>query len=310
MSVDAKIHFRPRPVLILALGMLLALGLVLQFVGQPIGAVANGTKQHGHTTTTVAPTPPAVSPLSFSPPGRGCAMDVNVPATAPAKRHSAPIGHCTVLEIGDSLGVDLGYGLYHQLPVKTGVHFISTAKVSTGLVNTNFYNWPVHLHQALALYHPHLVIISMGANDNHPLAVHGASQLFGNAAWRLAYTTRARALIKEATATGAYVLWVGMPIMQNPIFGHDMQIINSLARTAAVSSRGAAYLSTWPVLAAPNGKYRAGAYVNHVSAGLRGADGIHMNNVGSAVVATYVTSKIGFIYHVALQPAAPSIITG
>lgn len=308
MSPTQRIRFRPRPLLAMTLVALLMTGVGLRTFAGGATNVPNGSKQHGTTTTTtVPPSDVVVNTAAFTPPRRGCTFDARTPATKAAPPRP---GRCEILEIGDSLGVDLGYGLYHQLTPPAGVSFVSTAKESTGLVNTNFYNWPLHLRQDLALYRPHLVIISLGANDNHSLAVHGESQLFGTREWRIAYSQRLHQIMTEATASGAYVLWVGMPIMQNPIFSQDVQIINSLARTVAGQTRGAAYVSVWSVLASPQGKYRAGAYVNGVSAGLRGADGIHVNNVGAGVLATFVTTKVADIYHVRLAPAHPMVITG
>ena len=55
------------------------------------------------------------------------------------------VGHCTVLEIGDSLGNDLGWGLARELGGERGLTLVQADRSSTGLVTTWFYDWPRHL---------------------------------------------------------------------------------------------------------------------------------------------------------------------
>src|ERR1019366_9154797 len=79
-------------------------------------------------TTQVGPSktlpPPIVNMTAFKPPGAGCRFSTGAPSpsssggattTSTSVPTTSPIGRCTVLEIGDSLGNDLGWGIARQL---------------------------------------------------------------------------------------------------------------------------------------------------------------------------------------------------
>src|ERR1700722_2945626 len=71
-----------------------------------------------------------------------------------------------VLEIGDSLGIDLGDQLEAQLDA-TGLVRTSVASVGdSGLTNVTYLDWPTHLASLLADDHPQLVVVFIGANDD------------------------------------------------------------------------------------------------------------------------------------------------
>ena len=65
----------------------------------------------------------------------GCELSVSVGAPV------VPVGSCTVLEIGDSLGNDLGWGLARELPTGSSVNLVQLDKSATGLANTGYYDW-------------------------------------------------------------------------------------------------------------------------------------------------------------------------
>ena len=58
--------------------------------------------------------------------------------------------HCTILEIGDSLGTDLGEGLRLQLEKNPAITLVVKTTVAAGLTNSWFYNWPGRLKKFLA----------------------------------------------------------------------------------------------------------------------------------------------------------------
>ncbi len=223
---------------------------------------------------------------------------------------SAPVGSCTVLEIGDSLGNDLGWGLQRQVAPDSGLRLIQLDKSSTGLANSGFYNWPAELASDLREYHPQLVLISLGGNDEQGLYTNGSAVQFPTAAWQTAYTERVRELVSEATASGAYVLWVGMPNMQQPSYSQGMQLLNSIYKQVVTSEPNATFVPTWQIFSNPQGAFQANAMVNGKSATLRSQDGIHYSYAGEDVLATYVLREMALIYHVQLAPTNPEQITG
>ena len=176
------------------------------------------TTNSGSAATKVPLDIPVADKAFFRQPPRGCGF---TPASALARTKTststlprAPfaLGHCRILEIGDSLGDDLEYGIRHELQFTPGLKLIQRNKSSTGLSASWFYNWPAHLKSDLHEHRPNLVVILFGANDEQALDVGGASQPFGSPKWRSAYIARVRRIDRMVTKAGAYAFWVGLPI--------------------------------------------------------------------------------------------------
>ncbi len=279
------------------------------------------TRSPARTVTAVEPNPvaaddsattaPRTAPVAdtaggaVTRPRAGGACGLSLDGRAPA----SPVGSCTILEIGDSLGADIGWGLERHLPVGTGLHLVQLDQSSTGLANSSYYDWPARLAADLRLYHPQLVLVCLGGNDEQGMEVDGRAVQFPAPAWKTAYLARVRSLVSEATAGGAYVLWVGLPIMRQTSYSQGIEILNSLYRQAA-SHPNAAFLSIWSLFSNPRGAFQSEAAVNGTRASLRQADGIHLDFAGEDVAATYVIRQMALIYHVRLTPAYPAVITG
>jgi uncharacterized protein len=263
--------------------------------------------------------PPVVNMSAFNPPGAGCRLSTGAPlpgdpsaSTTTSVTTTVPpvsvIGHCTILEIGDSLGNDLGWGLARQLGHDHAVRLVQADKSSTGLLTPWFYDWPVKEKVLLAQYKPQLVIITFGANDEQNLRLNGHVLAFGSAPWVTAYTDIVTKMASAAAQSGAYVLWVGMPIMQPNEYRQGMVLINSVFAKVATNVPGMTFLPTWDLFANAQGQFEDAARVNDIPSLLREADGIHFSYVGENVIATYVTRNIGVVYHVQITPEAAMYI--
>jgi uncharacterized protein len=278
---------------------------------RPTTSVAGATTSAPTTTArrVAAVDHPIVNPGALDQRARGCGLHVTSTttpsATTTTTRRVVGLGHCTVLEIGDSLGNDLGWGLARELAGVPGLHLIQEDKSSTGLTATWFFNWPHHLSADLRRYHPNLVIVCLGANDEQALAVKGVSRAFGSSSWASVYRTRIRRVTSLATAAGSYVLWVGLPIMEPAQYRRGVNFLNAQYRAVVPTIPGAAFQPTWDLLADAQGNFRAGGSVNGVQSALRAPDGIHFTVVGENVFATFVARQIATIYHVPLAPREP-----
>jgi len=67
------------------------------------------------------------------------------------------------------------------------------------------------------------------------MLVNGCALVCGTAAWEKAYLSDIREIITEATSTGAYVLWVGLPIMQPVAYSQGVALLNSLYKLGATT---------------------------------------------------------------------------
>jgi hypothetical protein len=272
-------------------------------------ATSSRVKTRSASTSTATDTPVA-DKAHFSPPRRGCNF---LPASAlGTAAHPAPLplGRCRVLEIGDSLGDDLGFGLYKELGHTPGLSLMVTDKSSTGLSASWFYNWPQHLKKFLAQDRPNLVVAVFGANDEQALAVKGVSQPFGSSGWRSAYVARVKRIDHIATKAGCYVLWIGTPIVQPKGYRQGLYALNGIYQKIATSTPGVTFQPSWKLFATKSGDYRGGAMVNHQSDGLRLTDGIHFNSTGELVWGTFIARQMAAIYNVRIGPHSPKNIDG
>jgi lysophospholipase L1-like esterase len=257
--------------------------------------------------------PPVINMTAFRPPGAGCRFTTGAPIpgrsdTTTTVPPVSVIGRCTVLEIGDSLGNDIGWGLARELGNDHAVRLVQADKSSSGLLTPWFYNWPQKEKVLLAQNKPQLVIITFGANDEQNLKVNGQVLAFGSAPWVVAYTNIVTKIVTAATKTGAYVLWVGMPIMQPNSYRQGMVLINSVFAKVAANVPGMTFLPTWDLFANAQGQFAESARVNNIPSLLREPDGIHFSYVGENVIATFVTRSIGDVFHVQIAPEAAMYI--
>jgi hypothetical protein len=213
--------------------------------------------------------------------------------------------HCTILEIGDSLGTDLGEGLRLQLEKNPTVTLVVKTTVAAGLTNSWYYNWPRHLKKFLAQYHPQMLIVFLGANDEQAMVVDGHAAPFDTGAWRSQYTSNVTTVIREAAVAHCVVMWVGMPIMNPFGYRQKMMVVNSVSSAATLKMSNATYLSTWAFMADAKGNFRFNARVNGKLQSIRTADGIHLTYMGQNLLATYVVTQLRRTYGLMLEPAYP-----
>ena len=253
------------------------------------------------TTTTTTPTSSTTGETSTS---------VVATSTPSARVAASPLGHCRILEIGDSIGSELGWALQREVGTLHGLSLVTRGRSSTGLSATWFYNWPQHLALLLRQYHPNLVVVCLGANDQQGLAVKGGALAFATVAWRNEYVSRVTHMLDLAHRAGAYVMWVGLPVMRPVGYNQGVTTLNSLYARSVAKAPGAVFLSTSALLATPSGQYRAAARVGHTVQVLRASDGIHFSVIGEDVFATAVLKALSTSFHVPLTLAHPMGISG
>jgi hypothetical protein len=217
---------------------------------------------------------------------------VRNPATAPTTTTTTTTGPLRVVEIGDSLGVDLGQAMENTWS-PADVQLTMAARSDTGLANSAYFNWPSALSGLLGSAHPQVVIVLMGANDLQSI-VTGPTVLYEETpAWNAAYSARVTAIISESVHGGAHVLWVGAPAMQNAFINAGMTQINGIVQEVVARYPGeAAFLSANSVLAP------AGSFVFDVNAPtgmtvqVRTPDGVHLMPAGADILAVAVAKVI------------------
>jgi hypothetical protein len=224
---------------------------------------------------------------------------VKVPPLAqPTAKHQL-----VVLDIGDSLGEDLGFGLGDQFGGDPWVTLHQEAKVDTGLDAPNDYDWPTNLEKFLQEFHPKVVIVMLGGNDTNDIEQYNKLAGFGTALWQVDYGQRVEQIMDEATSAGARVFWVGMPIMQDPALSQKMLQLNAVYAHVASITPGVTYFSSWNIFAV-HGQYNE--YIpgpNGSTIDARYGDGVHIAPGGYDWLTQKMVPVMERTWHIKLDPS-------
>ena len=205
---------------------------------------------------------------------------------------------------GDSLIIDTGYALQRAAlatPVIKNVGGVD-GKIGTGLDRPDVFNWFLEIRSQVKALHPNAVVLGFGGNDDKsymtgvPPGV--TITAFDDPAWRREYARRVGGLIDLINRSGAYVVWVGLPITRDPAQTARFDAINGVvAQEIDKRPGGAVYLDTYSLLAAPSGGYAQ--YLTSLSGqvqDVRAPDGVHFSPAGAAIVARQVLKDLNEAY--------------
>jgi uncharacterized protein len=224
-----------------------------------------------------------------------------VPAGAPTTTTTAPPDpkHPTaatplrVLIVGDSIGLDMGGALQSDLAGTGVVNAALDARESTGLTRPDYFNWPAELATDLKSDQPQVVVVMIGANDAQDF-LGPPDTPYASPKWNGLYAQRVAQFMQIASSSGAAVVWVGMPPMQNPGLSAQMADLNAIdQQQAALAKPPVTFVSSQKSLGSATGGYTAfvtngaGQIVN-----TRTPDGIHLTPGGSQVVAQQVIAQL------------------
>ncbi|MDI3298736.1 MAG: DUF459 domain-containing protein [Bacillota bacterium] len=285
-----------------------ALGLAMS-LGVACGVVTAGTapsrpRSEASRPVSQPPSPRAAGRESGASPG---ATRPAGPPGPPALVQPSPDHPLTILVIGDSLGMDLGFGLRDVVGKRPDVRLVLKAVGSSGLVNRSYYDWPAELRQELAAFRPQVVVAMFGGNDAVSFIQDGRYVKFGGDLWKEAYGARVAAVMEEATQAGAHVVWVGMPIMSPAavLSNTAMQELNAVYEAEAAAHPGVLYVSSWELFQDASGRYTR--YIRDASGVLqdvRAPDGVHIATpAGNALLASAVVAALDRSEGIRLCPA-------
>lgn len=239
------------------------------------------------STPTESPMPPPVPepqpPLPPAPQPEQTTVQERTSSDICRENEQAPV-HCRIMLLGDSLMEDLGPAMHRSLRHRKGLHFILTAKYSTGLTRPEYFNWPENMENAVAATRPDIIVFFMGANDGMPIKK-GGRNIYPNSgeAWRSAYRTKMAELFEIGRRYNCDMIWVGLPPMGS-------RYASILAQTAQAQrdgcdEHGIRFFDTVPILGDENGKFRT--YMTDSRGNtirLRAKDKEHLSPIGNKLV--------------------------
>jgi hypothetical protein len=208
-----------------------------------------------------------------------------------------------ILVVGDSQAQGLAGGFMRRYRRDRDIHVIDRSKISTGLMPRANYDWPVQIKSIAQTEHADVAVVMFGANDRPQVRAHGGLDDGRVAAFREDYGAKVAAIVTPLREAHMPVIWVGHPIVRDPTFSQDMELLDSIYQQAA-SAAGAVYVPTWDLFAGPDGAYSAyGPGLDGQTTRLRADDGVHLTVAGYDVLARMLEPRIREVVIQAQTPA-------
>ncbi len=260
-----------------------------------VSATGRSSRQPGGTVglTISGPRPVKPKPKPKTKPSQVAPVGTTTTTVPPDPKHPTAANPLRVLIVGDSIGLDMGGALQSDLAATGVVNAALDARESTGLTRPDYFNWPAELTTDLQSAAPQVVVVMIGANDAQDF-LGPPDTPYASPTWNALYAQRVAQFMQIAASTGAAVLWVGMPPMENSTLSGQMADLNAVVEhQAAAAKPPITFVDTQKSLGSATGGYTAfvtnpaGQIVN-----TRTPDGTHLTPGGSQVVAQQVIAQL------------------
>jgi hypothetical protein len=194
---------------------------------------------------------------------------------------------------GDSFAEWLGADLT-SFGQRSGVVSTSTdGKISSGLANPAFFDWPARLSQAVAANPPDVVVIILGANDLNGVSSSAGYFAPGTPGWMAEYGRRQGEIMDIVGKSGAQLYWISQPPMRDPGQNNAAHAVNESALAQIASRPWVHYVDSWTLFSDTNGNYATSMTdVTGRTIILRQDDGLHLSREGTTWLASAAYTQI------------------
>ncbi|MEA4857991.1 DUF459 domain-containing protein [Solidesulfovibrio sp.] len=237
---------------------------------------------------------PAATPHSAAP--------ATAPATAGTEAAAPSLGAAKLpaprklLVVGDSLAIGLSLSLRRSVAELENLELIEEGKVSSGLANPKYYDWGRALRVFLDKYKPDVVVVMMGANDAKYINLNEKPRPAGspNKTWPEVISMRVENFLDAMQERGVRNYWIGLPIMGEPSYARQAEVMNDIVKTECGRFSTSRYLDTWTLLADDQGNYSTFLpNEKGVKIKVRANDKVHFTVAGGDILAQSFLSTIG-----------------
>jgi uncharacterized protein len=196
-----------------------------------------------------------------------------------------------VAVFGDSASDGLWSALRDETPKGARYSFLRRGKVSSGLTQPSFFDWPARANE-LAVEEWGAGVVLLGLNDNLPIKVGTKWLKVGQDGWRQTYGERAAAVTHSFTQRKIPLVWVGPPSVRARKMDEGMHIIHDVL-AGSVPAAGGVFLPIRELTLGPGE-----VYTDWIDAGhgkiihLRHSDGMHFSESGDRFLARYVLNSL------------------
>jgi hypothetical protein len=214
-------------------------------------------------------------------------------ALGPARADAPPSTPAPVVVafVGDSMADGLWGAMFRRLGkdkcLAEKVKLIRKAKNGTGLTRLDQFNWVDEIGKIVDESHPDLFVGSFGINDRQGIVEKDRRAIaYPSTEFDARYTTLVVDMLRAATAKGASMVIVGLPVMMEDDANADALAKNRIFE-AAIKEAGSdwvAYVQPWNSGATPDAYKPYLPNARNAMVLVRASDGIHFTRVGYDMV--------------------------
>ena len=179
---------------------------------------------------------------------------------------------------------ELAFSFERWASHETNWKMVDSHKTSSGLANTEFWDWPKVSGELVTQYKPDIVFVTMGPNDPQDMVVNKHWVHFGKDDWRDEYKARMHRFVDAAAKDGAKVYWVMPPVMRDSTLEKKMVTVRAVQLEALKEMPKVTVIDAGDAFVDSNGHYLQRAKVNGRLRDLRAPDGIHFTPAGADVM--------------------------
>lgn len=222
-----------------------------------------------------------------------------LPKPAPRQKFT-PARPLRIWIAGDSLVVVPGQSILRAIGERRAIEPIGDVdgRIASGLERPDVFNWFEHVSEVMREEKPRAVVLMFGGNDDHDFMT-GLPEgrevgAFASASWAAEYRRRVAGIMDTVTRGGAYLVWIGLPITNDPNQTSRFDTINAVVQSQAAKRPGrVSYLDTYFFFAGDDGGYAQ--FVENDSGRLvqmRADDGVHFERAAGDLIARKVLNRL------------------
>jgi len=218
----------------------------------------------------------------------------------PPRQKFTPARPLRIWIAGDSLVVVPGQSILRAVGERRAVEPIGDVdgRIASGLERPDVFNWFEHVSEVMREENPRAVVLMFGGNDDHSfmtgLPEGREVEAFGSASWTAEYRRRVAGIMDTVTRSGAFLVWIGLPITNDPDQTSRFDTINAIVQSQAAKRPGrVSYLDTYFFFAGEDGGYAQ--FVENTSGRLvqlRADDGVHFERAAGDLIARKVLNRL------------------
>lgn len=200
----------------------------------------------------------------------------------PVSKNSKCAENCVVLMIGDSVMGDVDFSLQRLVKKQFPTwKVVDGHKVSSGLTNQTYYDWPSTARKLVEKYQPDYVFVLLGTNDAQGMMYNGKALPFNKEPWITEYANRVKKIKEIIETNKSNWYWIGLPVTRDKGFNGRLQVIRNIQSEYTKEN----YIQVESI-------FGKNDHSEPLNMKLRSPDGIHLNASGADLIAKELLIKL------------------